>query len=227
MQNLMHGLCPELSGAQLLQFQTYYDMLAEWNGRMNLTAITGPEDVANKHFFDSLAAAPYLPQGARCIDVGTGAGFPGVPLLILRDDLTMTLLDGLNKRLVFLEALCEALGLSGRVTLLHARAEDAGQDPAHRAQYDAALTRAVAALPVLLELTAPLLRVGGKSLCYKGEAAEEMEQARNACHLLHCRLSAVPLQRAYGARSLVIAEKIAPTPKTYPRRAGLPAKKPL
>lgn len=227
MRQTLLALRPELTDAQLNQFETYYKMLVDWNTRMNLTAITDAAEVATKHFHDSLAAAALLPAGAKCIDVGTGAGFPGVPLLIVREDITVTLLDGLNKRLTFLDALTKDLGISDRVTLVHARAEDAGQDAKHRGRYDIALTRAVANLSVLLELTVPFLAVGGKSICYKGDAAEEIAAAKSACHLLHCSVSETKVESDYGARSLVIAEKLQPTPKTYPRRAGTPAKKPL
>jgi len=223
----LHALRPELMDAQLSNFQTYYEMLVDWNTRMNLTAITDPAEVAVKHFHDSLAAKDLLPKGAKCIDVGTGAGFPGVPLLLVRDDLRITLLDGLQKRLTFLDALTTALGIRDRVQLVHARAEDGGKDPAHREQYDIALTRAVANLPVLLELTVPFLKVGGRSICYKGDAAEEIAAAKSACHLLHCTVRVESVESDYGARSLVIAEKTASTPKAYPRKAGTPAKKPL
>ena len=129
---ILSPLRPDLSAAQLAQFETYYAMLADWNTRVNLTAITEPEDVAKKHFLDSLAAAPYLRQGASVADVGTGAGFPGVPLLILRPDLNVTLIDSLQKRLVFLEAVLKELKLTA--ALVHARAEDAGQNPKYREQ---------------------------------------------------------------------------------------------
>jgi len=227
MQQTLHSLRPDLTDAQLTKFQTYYEMLVDWNTRMNLTAITDPAEVATKHFHDSLAAAQLLPKGAKCIDVGTGAGFPGVPLLIVREDITVTLLDGLNKRLTFLDALTKELGIADRVQLVHARAEDGGRDAKHREQYDIALTRAVANLPVLLELTVPFLKIGGRSICYKGDAAEEIAAAKSACHLLHCKVSTETVESDYGARSLVIAEKIASTPKTYPRKAGTPSKKPL
>jgi len=227
MQQTLRTLRPELSDTQLQKFQTYYEMLVDWNTRMNLTAITDPVEVATKHFHDSLAAAQLLPEHAKCIDVGTGAGFPGVPLLLVREDITVTLLDGLNKRLTFLDAVTKALGIEDRVQLVHARAEDGGKDPNHREQYDIAVTRAVANLPVLLELTVPFLKVGGKSICYKGDAAEEIAAAKSACHLLHCKVSTETVESDYGARSLVIAEKIAPTPKAYPRKAGTPSKKPL
>ena len=154
----------ELTGTQLDLLDKYAELLVSYNEKVNLTAITSPEGIEDRHFADSLLPLELIPEGANLIDVGTGAGFPGVPLLILRDDITVTLLDGLNKRLTFLDALTKALGLSGRVALLHARAEDAGRDPAHRGKYDVALTRAVASLPVLLELTVPLLRVGAMAL---------------------------------------------------------------
>ena len=156
---ILSPLRPDLTDKQLGQFETYYEMLADWNTRINLTAITDPDGVAKKHFLDSLAAAPYLKQGASMADVGTGAGFPGLPLLILRPDLTVTLIDSLQKRLVFLEAVLKELKL--KAELVHARAEDAGQNPMYRERFDVALTRAVSALPVLCELTLPLVKVGG------------------------------------------------------------------
>ena len=211
MMEILSPLRPDLSAAQLEMFETYYAMLADWNTRVNLTAITAPEDVAKKHFLDSLAAAPYLKEGARVADVGTGAGFPGLPLLILRPDLKLTLMDSLQKRLIFLEAVLQELGLSAE--RVHARAEDAGQNPKYREQYDAALTRAVSALPVLCELTLPLVKVGGVSIAYKGDAAEELAQAGNALKQLHATAERVAVPSDYGARELVILTKHAVTPK--------------
>ena len=222
---ILSPLRPELSPAQLVQFETYYTMLADWNTRVNLTAITAPEDVAKKHFLDSLAAAPYLKTGASVVDVGTGAGFPGLPLLILRPDLQVTLIDSLQKRLVFLEAVLKALGL--KATLVHARAEDAGQNPLYRERFDAALTRAVSALPVLCELTLPLVKVHGVSIAYKGDAAEELSASGHALNVLHATAQRVVIPADYGARELVILTKTGSTPKQYPRKAGTPAKAPL
>ncbi len=222
---ILSPLRPDLSAAQLAQFETYYAMLADWNTRVNLTAITEPEDVAKKHFLDSLAAEPYLKQGASVADVGTGAGFPGVPLLILRPDLNVTLIDSLQKRLVFLEAVLKELKLNAE--LVHARAEDAGQNPKYREMFDVALTRAVSALPVLCELTLPLVKVGGKSIAYKGESAEELAASANALAVLHATAERVSIPSDYGARELVIVTKSEATPKQYPRKAGTPAKKPL
>ncbi len=222
---ILSPLRPDLSSEQLDQFETYYAMLADWNTRVNLTAITEPEDVAKKHFLDSLAAAPYLKANAAVADVGTGAGFPGLPLLILRPDLKLTLIDSLQKRLVFLEAVLKELKLSAE--LVHARAEDAGQNPRYREKFDAALTRAVSALPVLCELTLPLVKVGGVSIAYKGDSAEELSASKNALSVLHATAERVVIPADYGARELVILTKTGTTPKQYPRKAGTPAKNPL
>ena len=225
MRDILKQALPRADDAALERFEIYHRLLGEWNERMNLTAITDPQEVAQKHFADSLAALPYLKPGMRAIDVGTGAGFPGVPLLIMEPKLDMTLADSLQKRLTFLEALLKALGLTA--TLVHGRAEDLGQNKLYREQFDAATSRAVANLPVLLELTTPFVKVGGSAIAYKGDAAEELENARSAAFLLHVKLRSVELSSSLGKRCLVFADKIAPTPKAYPRKAGTPNKKPL
>lgn len=225
MRERLFSLIPNLTSEQCDKFVAYYDLLIDWNTRMNLTAITEKEEVAKKHFVDSLAALPYLKDGAKVADVGTGAGFPAIPLLIMNPTLDVTLVDSLNKRLIFLEEVLKTLELSA--TCVHARAEEFGQNPVYRGAFDAAVSRAVAALPVLLELTVPLLKVGGKAYCYKGDVSEELPAAKSALHLLHCSAEAVPVPSDYGARTLVICTKNAPTPKTYPRKPGIPAKKPL
>jgi 16S rRNA (guanine527-N7)-methyltransferase len=225
MKETLKRLRPELTSEQIERFCAYYDLLVDWNTRVNLTAITSLEDVANKHFIDSLAAEPYLKPGAKVIDVGTGAGFPGVPLLIVRPDIKLTLLDGLNKRIVFLQTLLETLGL--KAECVHMRAEDAGQNPKYREQFDAALTRAVSGLPVLAELTLPLVKVGGVSIAYKGDVTDELDGAKNALLVLRASAKRVEVPANYGARTLVILQKSAPTPKAYPRKAGTPEKKPL
>ena len=219
------ALCPSLTENQLALFDAYADMLLDWNARMNLTAITDPREIAEKHFFDSLAAVPLLAPNASVIDVGTGAGFPGIPLIIVRPDLRMTLLDGLNKRLTFLGAVLDALELSA--ALVHLRAEEAGQDARYRERFDVSVTRAVASLPALVELTVPLLKVGGLSVAYKGDATEELVGSKSALHLLHAKADTVEVPAAYGKRTLVRITKLAPTPKAYPRRPGTPGKKPL
>ncbi len=225
MRDLLKATIPNLTDEACDKFVAYYDLLVDWNTRMNLTAITEPEEVVKKHFYDSLAALPYLENGAKIADVGTGAGFPAIPLLIMNPTLKITLVDSLQKRITFLEEVLKTLGLSAEC--VHARAEDFGRDPKVRGAFDATVSRAVASLPVLLELTVPLLKTGGRTYCYKGDVSEELKTAKSALHLLHCTAETVPLASDYGARTLVICTKNAPTPSTYPRKAGLPAKKPL
>ncbi|MBQ9923474.1 MAG: 16S rRNA (guanine(527)-N(7))-methyltransferase RsmG [Clostridia bacterium] len=225
MRDILKRALPQADETALDRFETYHRLLAEWNERMNLTAITDPVEVAEKHFADSLAALPYLKPGMQVIDVGTGAGFPGVPLLIMEPKLELTLADSLNKRLTFLDALLKELGLTA--TLVHGRAEDLGQDRLYRERFDAATSRAVANLPVLLELTTPFVKVGGSAIAYKGDAAEELQNAKSAAFLLHVKLRTVELASDLGKRCLIFADKTAPTPKQYPRKAGTPNKKPL
>lgn len=224
-RDILKRALPEANDIALDRFEIYQRMLAEWNERMNLTAITDPREVAEKHFADSLAALPYLKPDMVVIDVGTGAGFPGVPLLIMMPELKLTLADSLNKRLTFLEALLKELDLQAE--LVHGRAEDLGQNRLYRERFDAALSRAVASLPVLLELTTPFVKVGGSAIAYKGDGAEEMKNAKGAAFLLHVSLRQVDLVSDLGKRCLIFADKTAPTPKQYPRKAGTPNKKPL
>jgi len=226
MKELIQTVIPGVSPRQAEQFCRYYELLVDWNSRMNLTAITEKEDVAKKHFLDSLLAIPYLPEGASCIDVGTGAGFPGIPLAIMRPDLSMTLLDSLNKRVGFLKEVCQELGLT--IQCIHSRAEDGGKSPLYRERFDIALSRAVAPLNVLLELTTPFVKVGGTAIAYKGPSAkEEMAACDRAKAVLGLDLSLMAFDAQYGERTLVMAKKIAPAPAKYPRKAGEPSKKPL
>lgn len=224
-KEILSPLRPDLTPVQLEQFETYYTMLADWNTRLNLTAIILPEDVAKKHFLDSFAAEPYLKNDASILDLGTGAGFPGIPLLVLRPDLHVTLMDSQQKKLVFLDAVLKELNLSAEC--VHARAEDAGQNPCYRERFDAVLTRAVSGLPVLCELTLPLVKVGGISIAYKGDSTEELAASNNALSVLHATAERVSIPSDYGARELVILTKNGTTPKQYPRKAGTPAKNPL
>lgn len=215
------------SGALYQPFSRYCKMLQEWNQRMNLTAITGEREVFLKHFLDSLLPLTLweLPQGARLIDVGTGAGFPGVPMKLARPDLDLTLLDSLQKRLNFLEALCGELGLSAR--LLHARAEDAGRAQDTRERYDAATSRAVAPMALLAEYCLPLLRVGGVLLCLKGSGGQE--EAREGAAAIQACGGALREVKEYALpggdrRTLLVVEKVSPTPKKYPRTPAQLAK---
>ena len=224
-RDILKRALPEADERAIERFEIYHRLLAEWNEKMNLTAITDPGEVAQKHFADSLAALPYLKPGMQVVDVGTGAGFPGVPLLIMEPRLTLTLADSLQKRLTFLDALLQELGLSA--ALVHGRAEDLGQNRLYRERFDAAVSRAVASLPVLLELTTPFVKVGGTAVAYKGDGAEELKSAKSAAFLLHVQLRHIELDSPLGKRCLIFADKVAPTPKAYPRKAGTPNKKPL
>lgn len=224
-ETLLREAIPGLDERAYQRFVLYYELLTEKNKVMNLTAVTDPEGVAKKHFLDSIAALPYLSDSAAVIDVGTGAGFPGVPLLIVKPTLRLTLADSLQKRLGFLEELLKALELDA--ALVHGRAEDLGQNPAYREKFDFALSRAVAPLNVLLELTTPFVKPGGSAIAYKGKAEEELSGAKSAAFLLHVKLRDVPLSSEIGERHLIFADKTAPAPKQYPRKAGTPSKKPL
>ena len=221
-----------LSEEQILKFTRYDSLLVDWNERMNLTAITEPRDVAVKHMVDSLTAydAALFSGAPTVIDVGTGAGFPGIPLKIFDPSIRLTLMDSLAKRLAFLEAVVEDLGLTG-VTCVHARAEDAAHEPQRRERYDIAVSRAVARLPVLLEYTLPFVKKGGHLIALKGRTAEEeATDAKRALKLLGGRLETirpVTLPGLSDKRAVLTITKIAPTPKAYPRKAGTPAKKPL
>ncbi len=208
-------------------FARYCQLLQEWNQRMNLTAITDDQGVAEKHFLDSLLPLTLweLPRGARLIDVGTGAGFPAVPIKLLRPDIQITLLDSLQKRLTFLEAVCGQLGIQAE--LLHARAEDAGRDPARRERYDIATSRAVAGMDLLAEYCLPLVRPGGVLLALKGSGGAAEAQA-GAAMVERCggTLRAVKEYALPGGdrRTLVVVEKTSPTPKRYPRTSAQLAK---
>ena len=212
----------------------YQRMLEEWNGRMNLTGDACLETTLDRHHMDSLAPLRIeglFPQQASLIDVGTGAGFPGLPLAIARPDLSVLLLDSLQKRLTFLEAVIAELSLEN-VRVAHARAEDAGQNPLYRERFDLATARAVAAAPVLMELLLPFVRIGGKAICYKGPSAnDELPDAQAAARLLGAgavRTLPVLLPSQPGwQHNVLVAEKTRITPMLYPRKAGMPSKVPL
>ncbi|HSB89020.1 MAG TPA: 16S rRNA (guanine(527)-N(7))-methyltransferase RsmG [Anaerolineales bacterium] len=221
-----------LSRRQLEAFSLYAAELADWNARFNLTAITEPAEVEVRHFLDSLTLVPYLGRSAsgRLVDVGTGAGFPGLPLRIACPALKVTLIEATGKKADFCRHVVDRLGLEG-VAVLHARAEEAGHDPNHRQHYDVAVARAVAAMPVLAEYLLPLVRLGGRAIAQKGESGPaEAHGAEAAIHLLGGRLSQVApieLPGVADARYLVVVDKVAATPAMYPRRAGTPARHPL
>lgn len=214
------------------RFAAFHAILDEYNARMDLTAVLDEDERVDRHDLDSAAPLAHglLERDARVIDVGTGAGFPGMPLLILRPDLRVTFLDALQKRIAFLEDALSRLGLRART--LHARAEDAGRMPEHREAYDAAVSRAVASCAVLQELTLPFVRQGGVSIAWKGPGvAQELTAGRRAAFVLGGTVRGVVDAPVPGrddwAHVLLITDKTGKTPAAYPRRAGTPGKKPL
>jgi 16S rRNA (guanine527-N7)-methyltransferase len=220
----------ELTAAQRDQFNRYQTLLLDWNERMNLTAVTDPTAVPIRHFLDSLSCLLVTGplDGQNLIDIGAGAGFPGLPLKILYPGLRLTLAESVGKKCRFLEAVITELGLEN-VAVLNERAEVVGRDPAHRERYDWAAARAVAALPILAEYLLPLCRVGGRMVAMKGEAAA-LELAATAVAQLGggaAQLQPVALPGETSPRYLVVISKSNPTPDNYPRRAGIPAKRPL
>jgi 16S rRNA (guanine527-N7)-methyltransferase len=219
-----------LNQTQLDQFAAYADELRRWNERVNLTAITDVSGIVVRHFLDSLrCAASWGAPPRRMIDVGTGAGFPGLPLKILRPESQLTLVESVEKKAAFLRHLVELLEL-GNVEVVVARAEAVGRDPAHREQYDLATARAVAELRVLAEYCLPLCRVGGRFLAPKGGVvAQEVAAAQAAIATLGGKLLAVEAVELPDVeqRTLVVVEKIASTPGQYPRAVGVPGRRPL
>lgn len=219
-----------LSEMQMNQFLQYYEMLVEKNKVMNLTAITEFDEVIEKHFLDSLQIAKYLKfnKNTKLIDIGTGAGFPGIPLKITFPELETVLLDSLNKRILFLQEVVEELKLE-KIELLHGRAEDYGKNPEYREKFDYCVSRAVANLSSLSEYCLPFVKTGGDFIPYKsGNIEDELEQARKAVFLLGGKICNVErFQLVDAGRSLVFVRKEKNTPKKYPRKAGLPTKEPL
>jgi 16S rRNA (guanine527-N7)-methyltransferase len=222
----------ELDQPQLERFSLFTDLLLEWNERFNLTRITDPREIVIKHYLDSLTCltAIKFPLDARVVDVGTGAGFPGIPMEIARPDLNLGLLDSTRKRLAFLEAAAQELQLGG-VSLLLGRAEDAGQDVERREYFDASVARAVARMNVLAEYCLPLVRVGGFALMQKGpDVEEELREAGPAITLLGGELEGVAnltLPHSDAKRNLIIIRKVLPTPSFYPRRPAVVQREPL
>ncbi|MDD6010456.1 MAG: 16S rRNA (guanine(527)-N(7))-methyltransferase RsmG [Lachnospiraceae bacterium] len=222
----------ELSELQKNQFNRYYDLLIEWNDKINLTAITDKKDVIKKHFEDSLSITSVIDMNDidSVIDVGTGAGFPGIPLKIVFPSLKLTLLDSLNKRINFLNTVVDELGLSD-VTALHGRAEEIGRNASYRESFDLCVSRAVANLSTLSEFCLPFVKVGGYFVSYKSEKADiEYIEAKNAINLLsggNVRIEDVIITDTDLTRKMVLIEKLSPIDDKYPRRAGIPLKKPL
>lgn len=214
----------------LSDFERYYQLILQVNAHTNLTRITQPEEVAQRHFLDSLSPVlvpGLLPKGAKLIDVGSGAGFPGIPLGILRRDLKLTLLDSSQKRVDFLRLVSDTLGLDA--TAVHQRSEDAAKSPQHRAQYDIAVSRAVARLCILCEYLVPFLKVGGRAICMKGAAwQQELDEAQPAIRTLGAVVEKT-IHMPFGGdeHHIIVLQKTRQTPAIYPRRAGQPERTPI
>lgn len=219
----------ELTKEQIEKYYNYMNLLLEWNEKINLTAIIEPREIILKHFVDSLTIAKYIKDDEKLIDVGTGAGFPGIPLSIVKENTDIVLLDSLNKRINFLEEVKENLKLEN-ITTIHGRAEEFGKNKKERETYDIATSRAVAPLNILLEYLLPLVKVGGKAICMKGSNIEEIENAKNALEILGGKIEKIEeitLPNSDIKRNIIIVKKVKNTPLKYPRKPGTPSKEPI
>ena len=220
----------EINEEQIKSFEKYMNLLLEWNEKINLTAITQPEEVKLKHFVDSLTVLKYINDDDRVIDIGTGAGFPGIPLKIMNENTKITLLDSLNKRINFLNIVIETLNLRN-IQAIHGRAEEIARNKLYREKYDVAVSRAVANLSTLTEYMLPFVKVGGKCICMKGaNVNEELERAQNAIKELGGEIERVDnfyLSNNDNERNIIIIRKVKETSSKYPRKAGTPSKEPL
>lgn len=209
------------------KFYRYMNLLIEWNKKVNLTAIIEPSEIILKHFIDSLTIAKYIKDKERVIDVGTGAGFPGIPISIVKEDVNITLLDSLNKRILFLNEVIKFLNLK-QIEAVHGRVEEFAKK--ERESYDIATSRAVAPLNILLEYLLPLVKVGGKCICMKGSNVEEIEEAQNALKVLGGKvekIEKITLPKSDIMRNIIIIRKVQTTPVKYPRKVGTPSKNPI
>ncbi len=215
---------------QLQKFYKYMNMLIEWNKKINLTAIIEPKEIILKHFMDSLTILKYVNDNEKMLDVGTGAGFPGIPIKIMNSNMEITLLDSLNKRINFLNEVINKLELKN-ISAIHSRIEDYGKNNKYREKYDIVTSRAVANLATLSEYMLPMLKIKGKSICMKGsDIKEEVKNSKRAIDILGgeiVNIEELVLPKSDNRRKLIIIEKKKNTPLKYPRKAGIPSKEPL
>lgn len=215
---------------QYKNFFKYMNLLIEWNSKINLTAIIEPKEIILKHFIDSLTINKYIKEGQTLVDVGTGAGFPGIPIKILRPDVEVLLVDSLNKRITFLNEVINKLELKG-IKAIHSRVEEFGRNKEYREKFDIATARAVADLSVLSEYLLPLLRLSGRCICMKGnEVTEEVEKSKKAITILGGKIKNTEYFKLPNSdinRNIIVVEKINKTPNKYPRKPGTPSKEPI
>lgn len=220
----------EFSNIQIERFYKYMNLLIEWNEKINLTAITEPKEIIIKHFIDSLTVLKDIKGKNTLVDVGTGAGFPGIPLKIMNEEIKITLLDSLNKRINFLNEVIKQLDLKN-IETIHSRVEEAGKNKKYRERFDIATARAVANLATLSEYMLPLVKVGGKSICMKGsEVSEELQNSKKAISILGGEIENIDnfqLPKSDMMRNIVIIKKVKNTPNKYPRKPGTPSKEPI
>ena len=218
----------DLNDEQIEEFKKYLELLIEWNKKINLTSITEENEVITKHFADSLSIQKYIKDNSKVIDVGTGAGFPGIPLKISNSSLEITLLDSLNKRINFLNTIIQELHIE-KIKTIHGRAEDFGHNLDYREKFDYAVCRAVAKLNVLAEYMLPYLKIGGTFICMKGpNIEEEIEIAQKALKILGGKIEKIESFELEGnQRNIIIIKKEKNTPKNFPRKSGIPSKQPI
>lgn len=228
--NKAHKINIDLEEDQIYKLYIYMNLLLEWNEKINLTTIIEPDDIILKHFIDSITVNKYLKNARNVIDIGTGAGFPGIPLKIINNKVKFTLVDSLNKRISFLKEIVEQLCLRD-IEIVHSRAEDLARSVAYREKYDIVTSRAVAKLPILLEYMMPFAKIGGKCICMKASNIdEELREAHKAIEQLGgkvLKIDTFKLPDIDIERNIVIIEKVKQTPEKYPRKAGIPSKQPI
>ena len=225
----LNYLSINLSDIKLEQFYTYMNLLIEWNKKINLTAIVEEKDIIIKHFLDSLTISKYINSNQKVMDIGTGAGFPGIPLKIVHENININLVDSLNKRITFLNEVVNKIELKN-IVAIHSRAEDLAKIEEYREKYDIVVSRAVAKLSTLLEYMMPFIKVGGTCICMKGSNIKELEESKKAIEILGGKLEKVDeivLPNTDIKRNNIIIKKINNTPKEYPRKAGIPTKNPI